>query len=197
MDENGNVSLPDNIKTFGDVIDIFRKQPALLEVVKSSLNASSEYLTQAFIHGAKYAEDHLQREKDVFEDAKPVEAGRVNHAIADYQQYAEQHESEIKVNRDIEEKIAPEYEKYLQKLIKNLEEQKNDLKKQIAKEKDPIKKAELEEQHKALEQPNFKQSLEDLKNPTKQAEQVKKMRIDFVGALFQHYAFDDGTKSNS
>ncbi|GHV24417.1 hypothetical protein FACS1894176_00720 [Bacteroidia bacterium] len=197
LDKNGNINLPNNIKTFGDVIDFFDKQTNLLDIVKSSLNASSEYLTQAFIHGAKYAEDHLQREKDVFEETKPAEAGRVNHAIADYQQYAEQHESKIEVNRDIEKKIAPEYEKYLQGLIVNLENQKNDLKKQIDKEKDPNKRYELDEQLKALEQPEFKKSLEDLQNPTKQAEQVKKMRVDFVGALFQHYAFNDGTKSNS
>ncbi|MDR0606919.1 MAG: hypothetical protein LBG52_00875 [Candidatus Peribacteria bacterium] len=179
------------------MIDFFRRQPALLKIVKDTLNASNEYLTQAFMHGAKYAEDHLQREKDVFEEDQAVEGGSVGLAQADYQQYAEQHGEEIEKKYQIEAKIAPEYEKYLQNLDKQMEEKKTELKKQIEKENDPLKKSELQAQLKALNQPEFEESLKGLKDPIKRAEQIKKIRIDFVGALFQHYTFNDGTHSNS
>ncbi|MDR2541044.1 MAG: hypothetical protein LBD11_04630 [Candidatus Peribacteria bacterium] len=64
-DGNGGYNVPESIQNFDDVLQFFSKDPALFNVLKKSVNGSHEYLVQAFTYGAKYADHHLQREKDV------------------------------------------------------------------------------------------------------------------------------------
>jgi hypothetical protein len=196
--QTGEVTLPDNLKTFDGVVKFFATEPALFSILRQSLNKSNEYLTQAFLHGAKYADDHLQREKDAIVPQPEVVPNELNsNAVADALQTGETIQTPEGWNREVEKKISEEYEKYLQDLLKGIEEQKRELTEQIAKENDPTKKQELQEKLDALNADDFKNSLDLLNNEQNKKEKIKKMRIDFVGLAFQHFKYANGSQSNS
>ncbi|MDR2415461.1 MAG: hypothetical protein LBD75_02360 [Candidatus Peribacteria bacterium] len=159
IDTNGDIQLPTSVQNFDGVLKFFKEQPALLDILKQSVNASHEYLTQAFTYGATYAQHHLQREKDV-KDEKEADTGKTNsNAAADAQQLGQDVNTSDEWNREVEKQMSEKYEIFLQTLLRDQETQKTKLKEQIKNENDSIKKADLEAQLKALDSPELQESM--------------------------------------